>query len=317
MEREDLNPSGITVSHFKNLSFSGHQTFPFRYTWLKKGVDAVKEEPSVFSSEEAIVTLGIGKNMVASIRHWCLICGLIKREGDGTNHRGRFVPTALGNTIFAEEQGLDAYLENPASLWAIHWRIATNVAQATTWFWAFNIFRENHFTRAAFKRELETWIAQQRKSMQSISSATLERDVNCFIRTYCQTASDKASFVEETFTCPLVELNLITELPVVSTYQFQRRIKETLPQGVVTWAIDDFWVRRFPKQKTLRFSELMYAPGSPGRVFKLDEDAMTVYLETLEHFTDGALQYDETAGLKQVYRRSPVFSMELLRRYYE
>ena len=22
-------------------SFSGHQTFPFRYTWLKKGVDAI------------------------------------------------------------------------------------------------------------------------------------------------------------------------------------------------------------------------------------------------------------------------------------
>ena len=25
-------------------SFSGHETFPFRYPWLKKGVDAVRKD---------------------------------------------------------------------------------------------------------------------------------------------------------------------------------------------------------------------------------------------------------------------------------
>ena len=58
-------------------SFSGHETFPFRYPWLKKGVDAVSDDPEVFLREDAIVTLGVGKNMVRSIRHWCLATGLI------------------------------------------------------------------------------------------------------------------------------------------------------------------------------------------------------------------------------------------------
>ena len=53
-------------------SFSGHETFPFRYPWLKKGFDAVRENPGVFSCDDAITTLGVGKNMVSSIRHWCL-----------------------------------------------------------------------------------------------------------------------------------------------------------------------------------------------------------------------------------------------------
>ena len=48
-------------------SFSGHETFPFRYTWLKKGVDAVRDDPSVFTSDRATITLGVGKNMVRSI----------------------------------------------------------------------------------------------------------------------------------------------------------------------------------------------------------------------------------------------------------
>ena len=109
-----------------NLSFSGHQTFPFRYTWLKKGVDAVREDATIFSSENASVTLGAGKNMVASIRHWCSVAGLIKAD---SHERGRFVFTPLGRDIFNDDNGFDPYLDDPATLWLIHWKITTNMNQ--------------------------------------------------------------------------------------------------------------------------------------------------------------------------------------------
>ena len=70
-------------------SFSGHETFPFRYTWLKKGVDAVREDPAIFTSDRATITLGAGKNMVRSIRHWCTAAGLIRAQNDRT----QFEPT--------------------------------------------------------------------------------------------------------------------------------------------------------------------------------------------------------------------------------
>ena len=38
---------------------------------------------------------------------------------------------------------------------------------------------------------------------------------------------------EETFDCPLVELNLIAELPNGDGYEFQRGEKETLPIEIV------------------------------------------------------------------------------------
>ena len=296
----------------RNLSFSGHQTFPFRYTWLKKGVDAVTEDPTIFSSENASVILGVGKNMVSSIRHWCSVAELIRTD---TYQRGRLVPTPLGKAIFGNN-GFDPYLDDPATLWLIHWKIATNINQATSWYWAFNFFRENQFTSNTFKKQLSEWTQQQKVSTRPASQNTLQRDIQCFIRTYCY-SRHAAAVVEESFDCPLVELNLITELPDGTRYEFQRGAKETLPVEVFTATLIAFWNVRFSEREALSFSELMYAPLSPGRIFRPDEDTMTIYLERLEQVTDGALEYDETADLKQLYRRKDLNPMILLKRYYE
>ena len=310
---ENLLISEHTTSpYLTNPSFSGHQTFPFRYTWLKKGVDAVTEDPTVFSSEDASVTLGVGKNMVSSIRHWCSVAGLIRTD---TYERGRLVPTPLGIAIFDDKDGFDPYLDDPATLWLIHWQIATDINQATTWYWAFNVLRKNQFVPTTFIEELYKWAQQQKESMRPVSDNTLQRDVNCFIRTYCQ-SRHTAAVVEESFDCPFVELNLIAELPEGNGYEFQRGEKETLPVEIFTATLIAFWDVRFFQRDALPFSELMYAPLSPGRIFRLDEDTMTAYLENLAQLTNEALQYDETEGLKQVYRRNDLNPMKLLERYY-
>jgi len=54
------------------ISFSGHETFPLRFNWLKKGIDAAAEDPEIFNSDRAIAEFGVGKNMVRAIRHWGL-----------------------------------------------------------------------------------------------------------------------------------------------------------------------------------------------------------------------------------------------------
>lgn len=300
-----------TTPYLINPSFSGHQTFPFRYTWLKKGVDAVTEDPTIFSSEYASVTLGVGKNMVNSIRHWCSVAGLIKAD---YLQRGRSVPTYLGKAIFSEN-GFDPHLDDPATLWLIHWKISTNMNQATTWYWAFNILKNNQFVRQTFKQQMYEWVLNNKESMRPASDSTLERDVNCFIRTYCHSRQTTA-VMEESFDCPLVELNIISELPDSEGYEFQRGEKVTLPIEVFSATLIAFWVNRFSERDSLTFTDILTAPLSPGRIFKLDEDTLTLYLEKLEELTDGAMRYDETADLKQVYRHRDVDPMHLLKRYY-
>ena len=166
------------------------------------------------------------------------------------------------------------------------------------------------------KKQLSEWTQQQKVPVRLASEKTLQRDVNCFIRTYCESYHTDA-VLEESFGCPLAELNLITELPENKGYEFQRGEKETLPTQVFAATLIAFWAARFSDRDALPFSELMYAPLSPGRIFRLDEDTMTTYLESLNDVTKGAFQYDETAGLKQVYRHRDLDPMELLERYYE
>ena len=79
-----------------SYSFSGHETFSLRHGWLKKGVDCVSQKPDFFSTERAMIELGVGKNMVQSIRHWCLATQVLQ----DSEKRGEIVPSDLGNSIF-------------------------------------------------------------------------------------------------------------------------------------------------------------------------------------------------------------------------
>src|SRR3972149_1998131 len=103
--------------------FAGHETFTLRYGWLKKAVDAVNEDPLTFTRDDALVRLGVGKNMVRSIRHWGLATGILEEDSQA-NNRGRSIrPSPLGKLLFSR-RGLDPYLEDPATLWLLHWQLA-------------------------------------------------------------------------------------------------------------------------------------------------------------------------------------------------
>src|SRR5438132_1281631 len=159
----------------QQASFSGHETFPFRYPWLKKGFDAVRQDNGVFVREDAITTLGVGKNMVRSIRHWCLTAGILEEDEGGLR------PTDLGELLLADD-GLDPYLEDPATLWLLHWQIAGNRSRATTWFWTFSYFHEPEFTREALTSALYKWT--QTLPGKLVAENSLKRDVDVFLRTY-------------------------------------------------------------------------------------------------------------------------------------
>ena len=291
-------------------SFSGHETFPFRYTWLKKGVDAVRDDPSVFSGDRATITLGVGKNMVRSIRHWCITAGLIHAMTDRT----QFEPTDLGKAVLADG-GLDPYLEDTATLWLIHAQLAANANRATTWYWAFGVFAQSEFRKERFTSELIDW--SERNGANRISENSIKRDVDCFLRTYVPSRLRKGSILEDTFNCPLVELGLISDSTDEITYQFHRRPKDSLPTEVFAAAMSRFWESRFDDRNSLALGEIAYSPGSPGQIFKLDVDSVVQHLEKVETLTDGALRYDETAGLKQVYRDRKIDPIGLLHRYYK
>jgi hypothetical protein len=298
----------------QHYSFSGHETFPFRSPWLKKGFDAVCQDGEVFMRDEAITTLGVGKNMVQSIRHWCLAAGVIEENReDRTRRGGIFQRAPLGELLFGEG-GLDPYLEDPATLWLVHWQITSNQTRATTWFWAFSHFHEPEFRREGLASALLKWT--QTLSGKPVAESSVRRDVDCFVRTYVPSPRARGEIVEDTLDCPLVELGLIRQAPDGQTYQFRRGPQEGLPDGILLYATLRFWERFSPQSKTLSVQELARQPGSPGRLFKIDESSLVARLEDVERWTDGEVAYGETAGLRQLYRRSQIAPLDALVRAY-
>lgn len=297
------------------FSFSGHETFPFRYGWLKKGVDRVSNDPAFFSKERALIDLGVGKNMVRSIRHWCLAARLIEECSGASGNRSQLVPTRVGRSVFFDD-GFDPYLEDPATLWLIHWLVASNEKMATTWHWAFSHWSSTEFTKDNLISGIRSRL--ENHGHKPISDDTLKRDVDCFVRVYARSQQSKSLIVEDSLDCPLVDLRLMTELSDNKTYQFQRGPQASLPDEVFVLALIEYWQSSAPSVDTMAFGNIAFAPGSPGRIFKLDEDSLTSRLERIESASGGALAYDETAGLKQVYRRPgrQVDQLKLLSSYY-
>lgn len=296
------------------VGFSGHETFTFRYGWLKKGVDAVNHSTSFFASDRAMVRLGVGKNMVQSIKHWCLAARLIQPEREAKNARIGYAPTQIGKALVTES-GFDPFFEDPATLWLLHWQLASNLEQCTTWFWLFNYWHSVEFTKETIFGEIQKWLDQN--AIKPASETLLKRDIDCCLRCYTHSRNSRVAVSEETFGCPLTELNLISELEDGKTYQFRRGEQTTLPNDVLLFALSDFWQKQPSRTNSIALSKIMTDAGSPGKIFKLDEDSLVRRLEGIEAASNGAFAYGESANIKQVYRQREIVPFSWLERYYQ
>ncbi len=289
------------------LNFSGHETFPFRFTWLPKGVQNVISYPDLFVRDDAIVILGVGKNMIQSIRYWCETLDLVESP-----ERGVFRTTELGEKIFGIN-GWDPYMEHPATLWLLHWKLASTLERGSTWFLAFTRWGAPIFT----KERLCNWILNMIENNPSVrvTKNSLKRDVDVFVRTYVHSRYKKSKLLEDSFDCPLVELGLINEIEP-DVFEITRGARESLPDEIFTYALHEFWQNHTPNQNSISFEIIQHGPGSPGRVFGLTENAMYERLERLPIWT--SLNLDTTAGMRSVFRASTVTldPIQILSRYY-
>lgn len=277
-------------------SVGAHETFVFRSGWLKKGLDAVREDPTVFSRDDAPVLLGVGKNMVRSIRFWCLAtCVVAEEESRGKKY---LRPTEIGERLLSD-QGWDPYLEDPGSLWLLHWMLATNRQRASTWYHVFAGYPEPQFTKKQLVAYLQRVVEHYQ---QAVSVKSLERDVDCFVRTY-SSSRDTHVLPEIALECPLAELNLLVASNEAGVYQFHIGEKETLPPEVFGFALIRFFVALGQTRRQLSMDECLYAPGSPGQVFRLDEPAVMELTEKVLPRTKNLIDIAESAGTTHLFFR--------------
>ena len=103
-------------------------------------------------------------------------------------------------------------------------------------------------------------------------------------------------------------------------YAFRRGPKASLHDGLFAYALLDFWDNSPDGASSMAFETIAYGEGSPGRVFKLDEDSVAERLMSLSDLTEKHLAWTDTAGLRQVHRKtgdSADLRREMIRRAYD
>ncbi len=300
--------------------FARHETFCPRYGWLKKGFDRVhgfngaESDPGIFDADDAIEKLGVGKNMVRAIRFWCMACKVIDSESSGDTPRvsGPMQVTDFGRALLSDD-GWDPFLEDPASLWLLHWKLFTPPFIAAAWSVIINLGGGNAFSAA----DLTSVLADQKKNIpefQKYSDSSFQKDASCFIRMYAPAGRQNSEEIE----CPFTRLGLLVPGEQHQTFRFHLNEKPELPDPVFLATCCEYAHIMQPERKSLSLNRLAYGFNSPGAVFKLSESDIGNRLERSAADTDGII-FTESYGNRQLqFEAEPdMLYRNLLGQYYE
>lgn len=299
--------------------YSGHETFVCRYAWLPKVVTELAKDPFLFDDEvNAMVRLGIGKNMVRSAKFWAEAAQIIADAEDGGHTITDFGRELLGH------DGHDQYLERPETLWLIHWKFATHPERPLFhWEQMLNFWHRPEFSESEVIPFLVRALTPEKAQM---SERTLSDGYRVFVNSYVPSRGRKGEIAEDNLDCPLVELGLIRlagerlnkdgHREPIYTLSIER--KPTISVELFAYCLAEFWRNsgEYRNEESLSLRVISTASGSPGQIFKLPEANITTILESLSSATDGAMSFEESRSMQQVFRKKEVSTEDLLNRVY-
>ena len=290
--------SGSLLASAALPAFARHETFHPRFGWLRKAVSESAKSGSVFTDEDSTVKLGVGKNMVNAIRYWGLAFKVLDQKRNPERPRLPLaVPSSFGLRLLGDD-GWDPFLEDPASLWLLHWKLLHKKCHAPVWWVAFNDFTAIQFTES----QLTTHVIELAAAAgwPAVVEASIKKDVDCLIRTYTVRQHGRQG-LDDILDCPFRELGLIEAASGEEgrTWRFVMGEKPGLPDEIVAHAALDFAGSPQSEARSISLARLAHDPGSPGAAFRLNEAALFDALSRVATSTS-TLRVAEPAGLRQL-----------------
>jgi len=281
-------------------TFSGHDTFSCRHFWLKKGYDYLNSGRS-FSREDAVVDLGVGKNMVAAIRFWMKAFDLVDAKEK---------PTALADNLFGEN-GWDPYLEDEGSLWLLHYHLIKK-GFASSYQLIFNELRREkvEFSKANYINYLKRKV--DASGPIAINEKTVADDFNVFVRMYLRSdlqSKDK----EDLFSGLLTELDLVKAVNNRNNdvFAIANEDRKTLPAELVLYVLLD----QSPNSLSISLNTAEQDYGNVGAVFALNRTGLTNKVdELLKKYK--TLSFSDNSGIRELQLKKEMSGLDILRGYY-
>ncbi len=296
----------VANSDVLKFTFSGHDSFQCRHLWLKKGYDFVKEEQS-FNNEDAVVKLGVGKNMVLAIRYWLKAFNIIDNKDSLTD---------FGTKLFDEEIGYDPYLEDDASLWLLHYQLI-KTGLASIYSIIFNEFRKEKlfFTKENFLNYLKR--IQEINPELSFNDNTVTKDFSVFINMY-KNDSDNSN-IEDSSSGILSDLDML-KVSITQDYngkkteqfQIENYERDSLPEAVILYSILD----NESYGHSISLNSLEFDTNSPGSIFALNRSGLVNKIsEIVKENKD--ITYTDNSGIKELQFKNKPDAYSILDIYYD
>ncbi len=283
------------MSNITKYTFSGHESFPCKTLWLKKGYDFVKEHGN-WNDADSVVKLGVGKNMVASIRYWMRAFGLTQND----------VLADIANYIFDSDNGKDPFIEDLGTLWLLHY-LLVSTGEATLYKLLFTRFQRERLT---FEREhLVSFVKRTMTEdgrLKTYNENTVKKDVGVLLQNYVQPQKPQSM---EDYSSLLIDLDLIRQSQDGKQYTFNVEGKRQLPLVILLFAI----VNEKGDDNSVDYDTLQ----TIGNMLCLNDMEIINMLMALQVKYPDLLRYSDTAGLRQVQFLKNVSSEQVLTYYYD
>lgn len=275
------------------MKLKGHEKFPLREGWLNKGIKGVQKNAKVFTGNDGPDILGVGTNMVKSIRYWMQCFTLIKenpKDGASLSDMGKLI------------EQYDLYLEDYFSLWILHSCIAKNDDRATVWYLFFNKCAAEEFKKdelfEVLKKELIVYAGTD-----AFPDGSLKDDIDVLLNMYSKNNSDDDP--EDKNKSPFATLGLVKKEKDV--YYKQQPDISKFNEKIVLYELAIL----FEIQDTVSIDTVFEIVKG---IYHLNRVTLNSILDKLENM--GYIRVDRTAGLDVIYPVNVGKADEVIEEYY-
>ena len=286
-----------------HYTFSGHESFPCKTLWLKKGYDFI-EKGGDFNASEAVVDLGVGKNMVSAIRFWIKSFGLNK---DSKTHW-------IAEYILNSNKGKDPYMEDLGTLWLLHFLLVyTNEASLYKLF--FIDFQKER--RLFNKDQVTTFVKRKMRDTgkeNSFNKNTVKKDVGVLLHNYCLPRNPQSN---EDFSTLLMDLDLLRQTDKTDgtednedKYYFNIEGKREVTPSIFLFAV---LLIKEKNDNSIPYDVL----HELGLIFCMTDLEIIDMLKLLSDRYSDTLSYSDVAGIRQLQFTRQMDAKQVLDNYYE